>query len=96
LTTLFVGNLSPETTESDLHGTFAAFGRITSLRVARSRGGRSRGFALVELEDEAAQTAVKALKGTRLKDRTMDVVVDSSSPGHQGRHSRRSGFRRRR
>lgn len=96
MTTLFVGNLSPETTESDLHATFAAFGRITSLRMVRSRGGRSRGFAFVELEEEAAQAAVEALKGTGLKGRTMDVVVESSSSGHQSRHSRRTGFRRRR
>ncbi|MDI6857300.1 MAG: RNA-binding protein [Dehalococcoidia bacterium] len=95
MTTLFVGNLSPETTESDLHATFAAFGRITSLRVARSRGGRSRGFAFVELEDEAARAAMEALKGAGLKGRTMDVAVDTSS-GHQGRHPRRTGFRRRR
>jgi RNA recognition motif-containing protein len=98
LTTLFVGNLSPEATDSDLRTVFSVFGEIGSLRVARNRSGHSRGFAFVELEEEAAAAAVEALKGSELKGRTMDVVVDQASSGgrHHKRDARRSGFRRRR
>jgi RNA recognition motif-containing protein len=98
LTTLFVGNLSPEATDSDLRTVFSPFGEIGSIKVARNRAGRARGFAFVELEEEAAAAAVEALKGAELKGRTMDVVVDrASSVGrHHRRDARRGGFRRRR
>jgi hypothetical protein len=53
LTTLFVGNLSPEATDGDLRTVFSVFGEIGSIKVARNRAGRRRGYAYVELEDEA-------------------------------------------
>jgi RNA recognition motif-containing protein len=97
LTTVFVGNLSPEVTDSDLRRVFSAYGEIGSIRLSRSRGGRPRGFALVELEDEAAAAAVEALKGAELKGSVMDVVVDRP-PSAGWRRSRRTrgGFHRRR
>jgi RNA recognition motif-containing protein len=97
LTTLFVGNLSPEVTDSDLRKVFSVYGEIGSIRVAHSRGGRPKGFALVELDEEAAAAAVEALKGAELKGSMMDVVVDHPSPAGR-RRSRREwgGFRRRR
>jgi RNA recognition motif-containing protein len=90
LTTLYVGNLSPETTASDLQAVFSPFGEIGSLRVARDRAGRARGYAFVELEQEAATEALNALRGLELRGRLMDVVVDNSSPGGK-RHSNRGG-----
>lgn len=97
MTTLSVGNLSPEVTDSDLREVFSAFGTISSVRVARDRRGRPRGFAFVELTAEAAAAAVDALKGAELKGRMMDVTVDRSSSSRRPwkRHSR-GGFRRRR
>ncbi len=97
MTTLFVGNLSPEATDADLRKVFSAYGEIGSVRIVRDRRGRSRGFAFVELEAQAAATAVEALKGTQLRGRTMDVVVDRPSSGRQTTTRRsRGGFRRRR
>ena len=97
MTTLFVGNLSPEATDSDLRKVFSVYGDIGSIRVARNRAGRPRGFALVELEDEAAATAVEALKGAELRGYRMDVVVDQpASVGRRRSRRGRSGFRRRR
>ena len=98
MTTLYVGNLSPEATDSDLRSVFSVFGEIGSLRVARNRAGRPRGFAHVEMEEDAAAAAMEALKGSELKGRTMDVVVDQASSGghHHKRDARRGGFRRRR
>ncbi len=98
MTTLYVGNLSPEATDSDLRSVFSAFGEIGSLRVARNRAGRPRGFAYVEMEEDAAAAAMEALKGSELKGRTMDIVVDQASSGghHHKRDARRGGFRRRR
>jgi RNA recognition motif-containing protein len=87
LTTVFVGNLSPDVSESDLRAAFEPYGRITSLRlVARRR------LAYIELAPEAAHAAVDALRGAQLKGRTVDVALEESSGG---RHSRRSGRGRR-
>jgi RNA recognition motif-containing protein len=97
LTTLFVGNLSPEVTDSDLQKVFSVYGEIGSIRVAHSRGGRPRGFALVELDEEAAAAAVEGLKGAELKGSLMDVVVDRpSSAGRRRDRRARGGFHRRR
>jgi len=97
LTTLFVGNLSPEVTDSDLQKVFSAYGEISSIRVAHSRGGRPKGFALVELDEEAAAAAVEGLKGAELKGSMMDVVVDHpSSAGRRRSRREGGGFRRRR
>lgn len=97
MTTLYVGNLSPEVTDGDLRKVFSVYGEIGSIRVAHNRAGRPRGFALVELEDEAATTAVEALKGAELRGYRMDVVVDQpASVGHRRSRRGRGGFRRRR
>jgi RNA recognition motif-containing protein len=97
VTTLFVGNLSPKATDSDLRSVFSAFGEIGSLHVARDRAGRARGYALVELDDKAAAVAVEALRGAELRGRIMDVVIDRPSSLGRRRSGRsgRSGFRRR-
>jgi RNA recognition motif-containing protein len=97
LTTLFVGNLSPEVTDSDLRKVFSVYGEIGSIRVPRNRAGRPRGFALVELEEESAAAAVEALRGTELRGCVMDVVVDRPpSAGRSSNRRGRRGFRRRR
>ncbi len=98
MTTLFVGNLSPEVTDSDLRRVFSVYGEIGSIRVARNRAGRARGFALVELDGEAADAAIEALKGAELKGQRLDVVVDQPSTGgrRRDRRKRGGGSRRRR
>ena len=92
MTTLYVGNLSPEATDSDLRTVFSAFGELGSVKVARDRAGRARGFAYVELDEEAATAAMDALKGTELRGRMMDVVVNQPAGGR--RPNARGGFRR--
>jgi len=76
VTTLLVGNLSSKTTASDLKTVFSAFGKISSMRVACDHAGRTRGHALVELEDRAAAIAMQTLKGVELKGRMMSVAVN--------------------
>jgi RNA recognition motif-containing protein len=87
LTTVFVGNLSPDVSESDLRAAFEPYGRITSLRLVTRRR-----LAYVELSSEAAQAAVDALRGAQLHGRTVDVALEQSSGG---RPSRRHGRGRR-
>lgn len=86
MTTVFVGNLSPDVTESDLREAFQPYGKINSLRLVTRRG-----LAYVELDKDAAHAAVDALRGVQLKGRTVDIVLDRPSGG---RGSRRPGRRR--
>jgi RNA recognition motif-containing protein len=50
---LFVGNLSPETTDVDLRTAFSEFGEIVSVKVLKDMNtGESRGFGFVEMADK--------------------------------------------
>ncbi len=72
---LFVGNMSFQTTESDLRALFEPFGKITRVHVAMDREtGRARGFAFVEMpNDEEAAKAIAALDGKEVGGRNLKV-----------------------
>jgi len=72
---LFIGNLSFQTTESELRALFEPFGPITRVHIAMNREtGRARGFAFVELaEDSGAANAVTALNGKEVGGRALRV-----------------------
>ncbi len=89
MATIFIGNLSPEVTDSDLREVISEYGEIRSLRLVSRRG-----LAFIELKPEAAEAAVEGLRGRELKGRTLDVALDTSGGRPKGR--RRGGFRRRR
>ena len=89
MTTLFVGNLSSEVTDGDLRRVFGVYGEIGSIRVAHNRAGRPRGFAYVELDDEAAAAAVEALRGAELRGSRIDVVVEHPATGGRPPWNRR-------
>ncbi|MBI1749664.1 MAG: RNA-binding protein [Acidobacteria bacterium] len=72
---LFVGNMSFQTTESDLRALFEPFGQITRVHIAMDREtGRARGFAFVEManDDEAAK-AIAGLDGKEVGGRNLKV-----------------------
>ena len=59
---LFVGNMSFQTTESDLRALFEPFGQITRVHMAMDREtGRARGFAFIEMPND--EEAAKAMAG---------------------------------
>lgn len=72
---LFVGNLSFQTTESDVRALFAPLGQVTRVHMAMDREtGRSRGFAFVEMvNDDDANHAIAALDGKELAGRNIKV-----------------------
>jgi len=71
---LYVGNLPYDTTENDLRELFAPHGEVLSVAVVEDREtGRSRGFAFVEMETDAANAAINALSGTMLGDRSLTI-----------------------
>ena len=76
-TKLFVGNLSFNTTENDLHEAFAAHGTVVEANLMMDRmTGRSRGFAFVTFSTpEEAQKAIAALNGAQLDGRALTVNV---------------------
>lgn len=79
-TKLFVGKLSYDTTDTSLTALFAQYGVVLSAQVIMDRAtNRSKGFAFVEMEDDAAaQAAIKALDGNDFEGRS--IVVNVAKP----------------
>jgi RNA recognition motif-containing protein len=70
---IYVGNLSFETTASDLETMFGAHGTVQKAQVTTDREtGRSRGFGFVEMS-EGGDAAIQALNGTQVGGRTLTV-----------------------
>ena len=71
---LYVGNLSFQTTESDVSSAFAQCGAVESVSIITDRDtGRSKGFGFVLMEEEGADKAIAALNGSQLDGRTLTV-----------------------
>jgi RNA recognition motif-containing protein len=72
---LFVGNLSFQTTETDLMSIFSQYGAVETVNVVTDRmTGQPRGFAFVEMADRTqAEAAINALNGSDLQGRTLNV-----------------------
>lgn len=61
---LYVGNLPWSATEDEVRELFAGAGEVTEVALITDRDtGRSRGFAFVEMNDEAAQKAITEFDG---------------------------------
>lgn len=94
---IYVGNLSFDATEDQVRELFNEFGDIQSLAMINDRDtGRFRGFAFVEMEDSAANAAIKALNGKELDGRELNVNEarpreDRPSSGGGGYRSGGSG-----
>jgi cold-inducible RNA-binding protein len=72
---IYVGNLSFDTSERELEAAFAAYGSVTSARIATDRDtNRPRGFGFVEMGNQTeAEAAIAALNGRELQGRTLTV-----------------------
>ncbi len=77
---IYVGRLSPGTTEETLHQAFAAFGEVSSVAVITDRyTGQSRGFAFIEMADRAqAQAAIAGMNNKELDGST--IAVSEAKP----------------
>ncbi len=83
-TKLYVGNLSYQTTDQQLHELFSEAGNVASAQVVTDRyTGEARGFGFVEMatEDEAQQ-AIAAINGRNVGGRAL--VVNESRPREGG------------
>ncbi len=74
-TRIYVGNLPYSTDNQQLAQLFGAFGEVLDAAVIMDRAtGQSKGFGFVEMADDAqAQSAIQALNGTMVGNRTIRV-----------------------
>ncbi len=72
---LYVGNLSFETTASEVEKLFSEHGSVESAEVINDRmTGRSKGFGFVQMQsDSEAEAAITALNGQDFGGRTLTV-----------------------
>jgi RNA recognition motif-containing protein len=88
MTRLFVGSLSPEVTQSDLHEAFAAYGPVRSVYIVMDDSdGTSKSVGFIEMSWQAhAVAAVQGLDGSELRGRPMNVrrVRAQSDGGSRG------------
>jgi len=72
---LFVGNMSLQTTGSELSDLFKPFGEVSRVNLVKDREtGRARGIAFVEMpDDEEAAKAVAGLDGKSIGGRNLKV-----------------------
>ena len=80
---IYVGNLSWNADESDLRDAFSAHGEVTSVQIITDReSGRSRGFAFVEMANDAeAKDAIAAVDNKEIDGR--QVKVNEAKPRNE-------------
>ncbi len=82
--TIYVGNLSYKVNEEEINELFAGFGEVKSVKIIRDNAsGRSKGFAFVEMENEAdAEAAIESLNETEFAER--NIIVNKARPKPEG------------
>lgn len=95
LSKIYVGNLSYNTTESDLENFFSTYGQIESLKLITDRDtGRSKGFAFITFSSNEEGEAAVAANGQELDGRKLNVNTakdDRERGGKGGRGGDRGG-----
>jgi cold-inducible RNA-binding protein len=95
---LFVGNLSFETTETELKELFTQSGLVETVRIITDRDtGRSKGFGFVEMQ-EGGDKAIAEMNGKDFNGRALTVNearpmtprIPDASHSSRTRHSRRT------
>jgi RNA recognition motif-containing protein len=76
---IYVGNIAFTVTESQVREMFEEYGAVDSVAWITDRDtGRFRGFAFVEMEDAAANSAINGLNGKDIDGRPLKV--DEAKP----------------
>jgi|TARA_Y100000310_G_scaffold286082_1_gene309970 RNA recognition motif-containing protein len=86
---IYVGNLSYETSETDVEELFKEFGAVSQVNVITDKyTGRSKGFGFVEMDVQAeAEEAIKKLNGSVVGGR--DIKVNQARPRNERSNSKR-------
>ena len=91
---LYVGNLSFDTTNSDLEEMFGELGTVESANIVEDREtGRSRGFGFVEMSSkEEGENAIEKFNGTEMNGRNLTVNEAKPRENRTGGGGGRGGF----
>lgn len=86
MTNIFVGNLSYQTSQDELHNLFAQYGSVERVNIVTDREtGQSRGFAFVEMTDKTeAEAAINQLNGMQVNGRALNVNEARPKPAGDG------------
>jgi RNA recognition motif-containing protein len=90
---IYVGKISPSTTEEELQKAFEAFGEVSSVNIIKDKfTGVSREFGFIEMPTKAeADAAIAGLNGTELGGRT--ILVNEARPRSDTRRGGGGGGR---
>ena len=93
---IYVGNLTPDTTEDEVRQAFASYGEITTVKIIRDGAtGESRGFGFIEMAaEEQAKAAITEMNGKELKGNQLHVEAGrakAAAPGFGGGGRRPGG-----
>jgi len=88
--TMFVGNLSADTRETDIEQMFGEFGRVRGIKVAMDVfSGQCRGHATVDMEGHEARAAMAGLNGKEYKGKLLRVGEERKRVKGKSRGRRR-------
>lgn len=98
MTNIFVGNLSFQTSQDDLHAAFANYGAVERVSIVTDKfSGQSRGFGFVEMTNGSeAEAAIAAMNGYEMNGRALNVNEARPRPeggGFGNRGGNRGGGR---
>ncbi len=91
---IYVGNMPYSTSEEELNALFGTHGNVSRIHIVMDREtGRAKGFAFVEMPNDAeAKAALEALNGTSMGGRAL--VVTEARPREEKPHGERRPFHR--
>lgn len=71
---IYVGNLPFSANEDEIRGLFEQYGTVNSVKLINDREtGKPRGFGFVEMDDDAALSAIEALNGSQYGGRPLRI-----------------------
>ena len=72
--TIFVGNLPPDASDSEVTALFSEYGTVRSIKLVHDIfTNKCRGFGTIDMEGHEARAAIAGLDGTMFKDRSIKV-----------------------
>lgn len=81
---LFVGNLTPNTTEASLTDFFSSVGKVRSVELVKDLfSGNCKGFAFIEMEGHEARRAIAELNGKQFEGKSIKIKFEQKQRGRR-------------